>query len=344
MKIRLLLMICFYGGVALFAYDFFYSKKDIQEAKTEVDELRRIPYYNANAYQPDFQKPLSERILKAPEFMLKHIGDLDRRQYKAYLPTKKESDTIRGYLKLLPPLYKKVLEEHLIGIYFVEENFLGSGYADICYDDDYRLKTFLLINKNTLDLTLEEWVNKKESSCFTPGRESPYKVHVETTEDHLGVLAILLHETSHCVDYIKRFTPDVYSKSKMYNVINNNPVLAEGFSSTWKSDLEFSKDAPEFPLRSKITFYSMNDGPKLELSQAQEVYRQLSKSPFVSLYSTLRRCEDFAEAAMYYHMTQYLKFPYELQVYKQDKVIFSYEPMKNPKILKRLEFLKKHLY
>jgi hypothetical protein len=127
-------------------------------------------------------------------------------------------------------------------------------------------------------------------------------------------------------------------------MIYNYPVLAQEFSSIWSNDKELKASRVSFPLRAEISFYGMNEGPRLKLSQAKMVYEQLSKTPFVSLYATLKRPEDFAEAAMYYHMTQHMKLPYKIQVHKEDEVIYEYEPMKNPRILKRLEFLERHLY
>lgn len=316
----------------------------VDEAKATVDYWRKDPYYNAEKYAPDFTTPLSKRILKAPDFVLKKIGDGDKRVYKAYLPSSDELELTREYLDLLPPLYKQVLRDTLIGIYFVEDNFLGSGFADMCFDVEYHAKTFLLINKKTLKFSLQEWINQKEQTCFIEDGNSPYQVHVETSADYLGLFGIMLHETSHCVDYVKRFTPYTDSNSEVFHMIYNNPVIGGDFSAIWKSIIQLDELLVSFPLRSEVTFYGMNEGPKLRLSQAKEVYQQLSRSPFVSLYGTLNWAEDFAEAAMYYHMTQHMNLPYKIQVRKNEQVTYEYEPMKNPNILKRLAFLEKYLY
>ncbi len=329
--------------VGLFANDLT-SIKNVDEAKFNIDAWKKNPYFDATKYKSDFQSPLHERIGIAPDFVLETMGGWDEKTYKSYALSKDELHLMKEYLNLLPPLFQKVLKESLIGIYFVEENFLGSGFAEMCFDENYHAKTFLIINKKTLNLSLSEWLTQKELTCFIDDQKLNMEVQVEVSDDYLGLYGILLHEAAHCVDYVHRITPYLDGNNYLFHLIYNYPVKAPEFSSIWKSDRLYNLHKVNFPLSSKVTFYGMNKGPKLKLTQAKKLYQQLEQTPFCSAYASLLRPEDFAESAMYYHLTQHLNLPYKIKVLKKEKLFHQYEPFKNPHIKERLQFLEKLMY
>ena len=85
----------------------------------------------------------------------------------------------------------------------------------------------------------------------------------------------------------------------------------------------------------------MRDGPKINISDSAEVYKQLSGTPFASLYGSQNWMEDLTEFVTFYHLTQKLNQPYIIKVYNKDDLIFSYEPMKSKKIQERFKVIEK---
>lgn len=88
----------------------------------------------------------------------------------------------------------------------------------------------------------------------------------------------------------------------------------------------------------------MNDGPKINISEAADFYKQLKETPFTSSYASLNWAEDLAEFVTFYQLTQKLEKPYQIKVLKNKKVIFQYEPMKQKKVKKRFQFIEKAFY
>lgn len=151
---------------------------------------------------------------------------------------------------------------------------------------------------------------------------------------------ILLHESTHCIDYIERFTPWV------------EPHLL-GLQGPTQRDTAFSREvwkdysalnaSVQFPYKDEITFYGFNNGPKLKSSDAVEVYRTLENSPFVSLYSSLNWADDFAEYITFYYMIRSLGITYRITVKRNGESVYNYEPMRSERIIARSRLLDKEL-
>jgi len=69
------------------------------------------------------------------------------------------------------------------------------------------------------------------------------------------------------------------------------------------------------------------------------VYQGLSKTPFVSLYSTASWHEDLAELLTVYHLTTHLNQPFSIVIAKPGKEVFSYEPMRSAAVRRRIALL-----
>ena len=88
-----------------------------------------------------------------------------------------------------------------------------------------------------------------------------------------------------------------------------------------------------------ITFYGLSDGPKLNKSDAEEIYNDLLETPFVSLYASQSWAEDLAELETWYHYTEILGQPFEIVLYKNNKIKKIYKPMENELVQERLSIL-----
>jgi hypothetical protein len=294
--------------------------------------LLSIPAKNLKSYTFNFKTPLDTRVQPTPAFLLNYLMKIDKeKDYTSYTPSEKEYGLIKDYLLKLPPLHKKILKEKLIGIYFVK-NIIGSGWADYVLAENNDIYLILIINPRTLNSPLSKWLTYRENSCFI-NRSSRFRVEVDCGKEFSGPMYVLLHETSHLIDYIMKYTPYVERHlTKINGYKAGNRTFVDG---VWK---KYSKPTREndFSLRNKITFFGLNGGPKLEIEDAIKAYKQIADTSYVSLYGSQSWAEDFAELITFYHFTKKLHQPYIINCYENEKQIFSYSPMKSVKIQNRM--------
>jgi hypothetical protein len=147
-----------------------------------------------------------------------------------------------------------------------------------------------------------------------------------------GIVYVLLHEATHIVDGSLQITErglgDRLDKSSATSftkdVWSGRTTLAPQYRNT---------------LFESITFRA--DGKVLSVDQAEEVYKALSRTPFVSLYGSNNRHDDLAEVVTWYHLTEKLKQPYRIEIRKKGQVIFVYEPMRSRLVRSRFDQMKR---
>ncbi len=308
-----------------------YSKNLNDELKN--NKFRHLEYYHFNP-----KTTIISRIKKTPDAVLKYLKKLDNRtNYSLYIPNKSEMKIISDTLKIVPKLQKKVLKERLIAIYFVN-NFLGSGYTDWVLDKDGNIYTILIINPIVFKYNISDLITSKENSCFINNDKS-LTVKVDCGNRYNGFLYILVHETTHIVDYVKNVTPYVEDILKELYKTENKPFTEE----IWD---EYSTPVKkyDFKFRKSITFYGMSGGPKVNITEAKEMYKELSETPFVSLYGSLNWAEDLAEFVTFYHLTHKLNLPYKIKILKNNKLLYQYEPMKSDIVKKRFKVIENIFY
>jgi hypothetical protein len=96
----------------------------------------------------------------------------------------------------------------------------------------------------------------------------------------------------------------------------------------------------DFPNRKNVTFYG-DGGPKINISDARELYERLMMTPFVSLYGSMNWAEDFAESMTFYHITQVLGQPYEIRYARNGDQARVFRPMESPRVKERFSILQK---
>jgi hypothetical protein len=300
-----------------------------------LPEILATPAHRLSSYVTDFAAPLADRVAMAPDFLLTYLREADKVDtYQGYLPTAAERDQIRATIDLLPAAYKATLKERLIGIYFIS-GWTGSGMADFALDEKGTVYCLLVVNPDTMRHTLSDWLTRRESTCFvadSPGNKT-FTLAVDCGTAYSGLTYILLHEGSHIMDYVHGYSPFVKPSLRDIGIAGKGgPFTADA----WES---FS--TPRAPLRfpAAITFYGLSGGPRLHLSQAPAVYKDLESSPFVSLYGTMSWLEDFAEYCTWHYLTAVLGQPYRIVLRAGDTVVFDDEPMKRAKVVARLKDL-----
>jgi hypothetical protein len=261
------------------------------------------------------------------------MKDLDGRNYTAYVPDDNDMKIIARSLKELPSLTKKVIKKKLLGIYFIN-NLWGSGFADWVIDREGKIYTFLIFNPTVLKKSLSKMITHKEKTCFILN-DKRYRIELDCGRGSSGFFYILLHESGHVVDYITGISPFVEPDMlKIKGKSHGTNLFTEGI---WKG---YKKTIGNYKFMKRVTFYGFSKGPKINISEAADIYRGLSKSPFVSLYSTLSWAEDVVELLTFYHITEKMKRPFVISVFRDDKLVYRLEPMKNPLVRKRFPGLK----
>ena len=85
------------------------------------EQVRTIPYKRLENYSFDPAAVLIDRVEKVPDIVLSYYREMDERpSYTPYVPSQGEMREIERCLSMLPSVHKQVLENKLLGIYFIE--------------------------------------------------------------------------------------------------------------------------------------------------------------------------------------------------------------------------------
>lgn len=287
---------------------------------------------------PDF-KPGSfiERIGGGSEIVLDHLKKLDDKDdYSFYEPSSEEIKLIKKEALDLPPYLKRILDEKLIGVYFVN-NLLGSGLTEWVASENGTY-SFIVLDPYVLKKGISELLTEKENTCFIQDSESDISIRINCGTSYSGFYYILLHEAVHVADYSLRITPYTDNTFRNFYSIKTSETSFTG--GVWEG---YSDTVGSFSFRNDTTFYGFRGGPKIPLSEAVEIYSGLEKSPFVSLYGSLNWAEDLAEYITFYHLVVTLDEEYTIEVYSGEDLIYSYEPFMSDEVLMRSESIKDFL-
>ncbi|NPV02444.1 MAG: hypothetical protein HPY53_13805 [Brevinematales bacterium] len=324
-------------------------KLTTQEEKQVQKVLASKPHMLSSYSTDALSKPLYQRILTAPDFLVKYLIEFDNMPgYKPYAPTAKQLAEISNNIEMLPPYVKKVMQERLLGFYFID-TFLGSGMADFCVDGQGEIYFFIFFNPEILNHSFSEWVTMKDITCFIPdvvaemktldGKNKAYSansIEIAVSGNYTGFFYTLLHEGTHGVDYVKNITPYIEEIFRSISIFFNKPVKdASVFTKNVWDGIKSPVPEYKFPLRKSITVFGWGGGPKIPMKDAPEVYQSLAGTPFVTLYGATSWAEDLAEFVTYYHMTQKLGQTYTITVKSNGKAVFSYSPMTNDMVKAR---------
>lgn len=254
--------------------------------KQDLPALARLDYYSFEA-----ASPLESRIKEIPADILKFYAAEDKRpDYAAYRPSAADKALLLEYLRLLPPEYEKVFKARCVGVYFID-GLIGNGITNWAVDPEGKIYFHITLNPAALRQDLSETMTERERSCFKP--KAGWDVRVQAGVKYKGLLYALAHEAAHGLDYavgVSQYTDDT-----MPSALRPKKWLTGNFFESLWIDYRKAQPAGEFPGRDRITFYGLGGGPKLDISEASELYRGLRSSGFSSLYGARSRAEDLAE-------------------------------------------------
>jgi len=308
-----------------------YACTSAEKRRNEIinDGIHHIKNYSFNPYSD-----IISRIKPVPAGHLKKLMDLDKRKdYSSYRPSRYELRLFREYFNQLPALNKKTMMETTVAIYFVK-NFLGGGMSDFVAGHDNKVFTIMYINPEIFSKSFSQWITYRESSAFKRG-DGTIRLDINCGKKYNALMYILIHESSHLVDYVYNINPYVEpSSADVFGIKPNAKSFTEG---VWE-DYKYPVSQYAFDDVDKLSFYGLSEATVPD-TKIVSMYESLRKTPFVSLYGCKNWAEDFADSLTFYHLTQKLKQPYVVTVYKNNKPVMTFSPVKNALVKERWDIL-----
>lgn len=292
---------------------------------------------------------LEDRVGGAPAIVMDYFAAFDRdlipedKPYLAYTPTSQQMQEIRDVIGRLPAPVKDTVEPRILGIYFIE-NMIGSGWTEWFIGPDKEEYYIIALNAEVLQLGASEWITKKEKSIFIPD-DPAMDLQIDIGADLTGFYYIFFHELAHVYDYIRDVTPGEPGQSPAATYELSRGKAARGpfpyMNRCWNM---FSAPTPEndFPGRSDISFYGLNGGAKIKLSDAPDIYRRLENTAFVTLYGSQNWMEDFAEMFAAFMSSEIMRRPWTLTVTRNGEPLYTISnPLAREVLAKRILFMNK---
>jgi hypothetical protein len=240
--------------------------------------------------------------------------------------TELERAKVKAAFAILPPLHRKILSTRLHSISFMDNMPNTALTSRVVYQDS--IEQFnITFRAGILYETISEWATKKENILYDKSENDAYTVTIEAGKLDAFVY-VLLHEATHVVDAVLNVTPAVENATDTVAPT----VVTKGI---WhKMNVPVARY-----IDSLIEKTIFRGGAKVPTASAPEIYRTLSKMPFVSLYAMASWSEDLAELETIYHLTHKLKQPFYVIVKKENIELVRFEPMKNKAVKRRLDHL-----
>ncbi|UCD38336.1 MAG: hypothetical protein JSW54_02325 [Fidelibacterota bacterium] len=303
-----------------------------------INEVLKGPERHLENYHFIPQSNILSRVKEPNQHFLAYIQTVEPQAHPAEVPTQQEMGRIKEAISLLPLLHKRIINDRVIEICFIE-NLGSSGWTDWVIDDHGDLYCVVAFDQQTLSMDLSQWLESRENTCFD-GVSEETKIRIEAGTEYSGFYGILLHEMTHVIDVVLNITPFVelslYALAlKQGKVIkDSSPFIDNVWEGPYTPTASYN-----FALRDSVTFYRPVGNRKLMVQDAAIVFDQLAATPFASLFACQSWAEDLAELVLFYHLTQKLDQPYTISVKKGTDVIYSYRPMGNPMVAERFPLL-----
>ena len=277
-------------------------------------------------YGFDPSTSLESRIGETPAAVLMAFKDAGTKPTAHFLTAGERQKVSRAFAAL-PPLSYRTLRERLRSFSFLDGMPNTALTSTVNPDEPYRLFD-LTIRAGILKENVSEFLTKKERTCFETSNSS-LNVHIQGGRLE-AIVYVLLHEATHIVDGSLQMTPKTDPGDQSYATSFTKGV--------WSGR---TKLAPRYRNNVLESIVFRANGKVLSIDQAEAVYKALSRTPFVSLYGSNNWHDDLAEAVAWYHLSEKLKQPYRIEIRKEGKVIFVYEPMKSRLVRSRLDQMKR---
>jgi hypothetical protein len=298
------------------------------------EQLEKIPAKHLGFYRFDPTAKLSDRVSEMPAALLQLYSREEDMELRPYIPSTAELQQIDDIAAMLPEQHHEVLKHRLIGIYCVK-NFAGSGMADWILGPNDEIYTVLVLHPRVFRMTASELLTLRINSAFEAD-DSGTELLFHLSDDISALTYIMLHESTHIVDYVERLTP--YVEPAMLRLLGESPNDASFTDMAWTAYREVSPSI-DFPYQKELRFYSLGGQPCLEYRDAIGALKALRGTPFASLYASVNWAEDLAEFVTFYYLSTIYKVEGHIQVYQDGQLVYDYRPMSSAIVTNRNRLL-----
>lgn len=283
--------------------------------------LALLLYMNAEAQTaPNYP---FDRVMLAPARVIAMFKD-DGMKPSVHELTAADKEKIEQAFAILPPLHQRILKKHLHSITFLDSMPNTALTSDV--DTAKSLRTFnIIFRAGILKESISEFATWKENTGFDPSGNLGFSVEVNAGA-YNAFQYVLLHEATHIVDKVLDLTPSVHDPKASFKHTKSTMGIWQHHTTVAKQFI--------LPTLEKSRFRS---GNLLPIGLTPQLYADLNKTPFPSLYATSNWHDDIAELLAIYHLTKKLKQPYLVVVKQNGRKVKIYEPMKNKLVKKRLK-------
>ena len=214
---------------------------------------------------------LLSRVAKPTDLAVSEFEKAGMQGVTSHMLTAEQRRKVKAALSSLPGLNRHVLALRLHALAFVD-GIPGEG-TGLTSPAAHAGMYDITLRASVIDESLSQFLTVKENRVFMDyGSGTSVKVTGIGTD---ALTYVLLHESGHVVD-------------RSCGITNASDDSFERY--VWKSRGDL---VPALAVITPKTYF--RGGGQLPAAWASAVYNALSKTPFVSLYSTASREEDFAE-------------------------------------------------
>jgi len=282
-------------------------------------------------------QPLYERTAAIPKTLLQAWVAADSGlnpialSYQVYLPSIAEKSQLKQAFQALPHQWQHILQHKLTRIFFVK-NLIGAGITDWVINRETGEQFYtIMLNPRLFHTSAKTWLEYRANSMFSRG---DYRITYANIPNVSALTYALLHETAHIIDFEKRITPVVDPTIDQYKPINLTPTP---FTQNIWQDYAQPTQNYDVPYRNKFNAYQLNiKRGVIDNQKLPEIFANLARRPFVSLYACLSWAEDYADLAAFHYLQTMNKMPLRLQLKKGKETIVDITPLKTSTNQKRL--------
>jgi hypothetical protein len=213
-------------------------------------------------------------------------------------------------------------------IYFIQ-NFKGGGMTHTVFDENHDMYITLYFNPEILRTTISEWINIRDNSMFC-NDYTEYSVSIEISDEYNALLYILLHELSHVYDIYNNITP--YTEPDLKKISSTSKNASQFINGIWE-DYCVPVDKYDYLHDYTISFYGIGGG--MSNTKIMEIYQNINKTPFVSVYGSQNWAEDFAEVYTCYYLETHFGIEYKIKIYRNNILQMEYSPNDNDLVKRR---------
>lgn len=299
----------------------------ISDRKCGIEQRDKHPLILASAWKAMLDKPVPERVGVGNDSLialvaLANIADGLSQKPRTATPSSDLMREVQEVLAELPQRVSAKLAPKFVGVLFVE-NFGGTGLTQFVTDGQgNQIGAMILLDPKALETRVaNEWITWRENTAFKPDPKTKLVVTIESEANNNrknAVRYILLHEIAHVLSIREAFHPPWGGAQAAIRSLSGFPFARL----SWALDEKGAKHSyfdQVMPKRRDIVFYF---GAKLNISDAQSLYRQLSMTPFPTLYAATTWEEDFAESFVNYLHVVVAKRPFEVRI-ERDGVVME---------------------